>query len=147
IDCRLHVSGMYATVGLMEFGDNQYLNWPELAAWGLDHGLKRLQWLCAAIGALMNDMFSFEKEFIVDGSDFNLIPVGLLNHDKWTLQNAVLGAANIVREYVKEFVQLSTDLETRCEFYLETNPEMVSAVWTNIRALRYSVQATWVWEL
>lgn len=143
IDRRLHISGMYATVALMEFGDNQYLDWHELKQHMLAGGISRLQWLCAAIGAFMNDMFSFEKEFIVDESDFNLIPVIALNEPSLTLDEVVLKAADIVREMVKEFRDLAQLLEANSDVL---SPPCADAVRAHILSLTCSVQATWVWE-
>lgn len=145
IDCRLHVSGMYATVALMEFGDDAYIHWQEAQACGIASDLKRLEWLCAAVGALMNDLFSFEKEFVVEGSDFNLIPVMALNYPENTLLEVVEQASILVREYVKEFVWLTSTLESKCA-QLADHRALVNAVQKHILSLVGSVQATWVWE-
>ncbi len=146
IDCRLNVSGMFATIALMEFGDGEYIEWQEVRAFGFYNELKRLQWLCAAIGALMNDLFSFEKEFIVEGSDFNLIPVMTLNNPHWSLEQVVTHAAELVRCYVIEFRDLAEQIEAVCGEQADAHPALVSAIRKHILSLVGSVQATWVWE-
>ncbi len=146
IDCRLHVSGMYATIALMEFGDNAYINWAEAKACGIGENLERLQWLCAAIGALMNDLFSFEKEFVVEGSDFNLVPTMALTYPEKSLQEIVEQAATLVREYVKEFRDLSISVQHQCLTLSADYAQLVSAIEKNVLSLIGSVQATWVWE-
>jgi hypothetical protein len=146
IDTRLHVSGMYATVALMEFGDDQYLDWPTLMALGLDGAVRRLRWLCAAIGALMNDMFSFEKEFVVENSDFNLISVVYLATPGATLHDAVHAAADIVRGQVQEFSRLYDEVMDVCARASSGFPAEMRALETHLISLRGSVQATWVWE-
>lgn len=145
-DLRLHISGMYLTVALFEYGEDLYLDWDELRRVGLDADVARMQWLCAAIGALMNDMYSFEKEFIVDGADFNLLPIVILNQPNLTLGQGVHKAATIVRDMVKEFRDLDEKLLAVNEILRDTHPGLAQALDAHLRCLRASVQATYVWE-
>ncbi|NUP29484.1 MAG: terpene synthase [Nocardia sp.] len=147
IDLRAQVSGMYPAIALCEFGRDSYLDRDRLAAAGLLDDIRRLRRTTAEIGALMNDMFSFEKECIVDRSDFNLIPVCLLNTPGATLADAVQLAAGLVRERVTEFRLSHAALAARC-----ADPDVLdSAAAVPLRAhlddLRGCVQATWVWQL
>lgn len=146
VDRRLYISGMYITLALMEFGDNQYLPWAKLQDLGLVEDIKDLQWLCAAIGAIMNDIFSFEKEFIVDGSDFNLIPIMYLNNPEWSFHETIMKATNFVRNLVINFRDLEDKLYDILAGYEDSDPAMSLAVKTHMLSLRRSVQATWVWE-
>jgi len=147
IDRRLYVSGMYVTIGLIEFGDNQYLPWELLDNLDLSEPIQRLQWLCSAIGALMNDVFSYEKEFIVEGSDFNLIPIMYLNNPDWSFHKTIIKASHFVRNLVRNFYDLENDLNAELAHYENAHPAMVKAVKTHMLSLRGSVQATWQWEV
>lgn len=147
IDLRAEVSGMYPAIALCEFGRDNYLDRERLAAAGLVDDMRRLRGLTAELGALMNDMFSFEKECIVDRSDFNLIPVCLLNTPGASLADAVHIAAGLIRDRLTEFRRLHDALAARC-----TDPDMVDSgtaapVRTHLDDLEGCVQATWVWQL
>jgi hypothetical protein len=146
IDRRLHVSGMYVTLSLMEFGDNQYLPWDLLGSLNLSDSVRHLQWLCVAIGALMNDIFSYEKEFIVEGSDFNLIPIIYLNNPDWSFHKTIMKATGVVRNLVRNFRDLEDDIYANLTQHEAVHPAMVKAVRTHMLSLRGSVQATWIWE-
>ncbi|MGW5381368.1 terpene synthase family protein [Nocardia sp. NPDC003963] len=147
IDLRAQVSGMYPAIALCEFGRDSYLDRAHPATGELMAELGRLQVLTAEIGALMNDMFSFEKECIVDRSDFNLIPVCLLNSPGATLADAVRIAAELVRDRLTEFRGRHAALVARCAEpdILDSGP--TAAIRTHLDDLEGCVQATWVWQL
>lgn len=146
IDLRGEVSGMYPAIALCEFGRDEYLNWDRLRAASLAADLQRIRIVTAEIGALMNDMFSFEKECIVDESDFNLVSVCLLNRPGATLADAVREAGVIVRDRFIEFRRLHDTLLERCD-----EPSIDTDLATQLRShlldLVGCVQATWVWQL
>lgn len=146
IDCRLDVSGMFLAIAMMEFGDDAYINWEQAASVSLADDLKRHQWLCAAIGALMNDLFSFEKEFIVEGSDFNLLPIIALNNPECSLKELVMMASALVLGYVKEFHNLTYILQEQCTKVMPQYPQLAEAMHKHIQSLVASVHATWVWQ-
>jgi len=146
IESRLHVAGMYVTIEFMELGDDQFIPWAEVAELGLTAQIRRLQWLCAAIGALMNDVFSFEKEFVAEGSDFNLVPVIAMNAAESGLHHALTEAARMVRAYVVEFRDLAAVLEARRKQLATDHPALASALAAHIRSLTGSVHATWAWQ-
>ncbi|MCX0274852.1 terpene synthase family protein [Nocardia zapadnayensis] len=146
IDLRAQVSGMFPAIALCEFGRDSYLDRERLAAAGLADDVRRLQVVTAEIGALMNDMFSFEKECIVDRSDFNLIPVCFLNDPQATLADAVHAAAGVVRDRLTEFRGLHAALMARCaEPGIDSG--LAGPVRTHLADLDGCVQATWVWQL
>lgn len=147
IDLRAQVSGMYPAIALCEFGRDRYLNREQLATAGLTADLHRLRVLTAEIGALMNDMFSFEKECIIDRSDFNLIPVCLLNNPGATLADAVREAGGIVRERFTAFRRLHGALAARCAEPEILDTGLAAQVRTHLTDLSSCVQATWVWQL
>lgn len=147
IDLRAQVSGMYPAIALCEFGRDSYLDREWSAAAGLVDDLRRLRVVTAEIGALMNDMFSFEKECIVDRSDFNLISVCFLNSPGATLADAVRVAAGLIRDRLTEFRGLHAALVARCAEpdILDSGP--TSPIRTHLDDLEGCVQATWVWQL
>ncbi|WP_245401297.1 terpene synthase family protein [Nocardia albiluteola] len=144
IELRARVSGMYPAIGLCEFARDEYLPWERLPA-RLGVGLRRLQLLTVEIGALMNDLFSFEKECIVDGSDFNLVPVCLLNTPGATLIDAVHEAARIVRDRLTEFGVLHARVGDECGGLADRG--VVEAVSAHLEDLVGCVRATWVWQI
>jgi hypothetical protein len=145
IDLRSEVSGMYPAIAMCEFGRDDYVPWGTLRDGGPSAELLRLRRLTAEIGALMNDMFSFEKECIADGADFNLIPVWLLNTPGATLADAVYGSARIVRDRLTEF----HDLRERIlrDYADAADPRTADSVAAHIEDLVGCVQATWAWQI
>ncbi|WP_433207720.1 terpene synthase family protein [Nocardia sp. CA-107356] len=144
IDLRAQVSGMYPAIALCEFGRDEYLPWHRIQAAGLDADLHRLRRLTVEIGALMNDVFSFEKECIHDRADFNLIPLCLLNNPGATLAEAVLDAGRIVRDRLTEFHRVRARIGRYCGEL--TDRSVVEPVSAHVEDLLGCVQATWVWQ-
>ncbi|MEV0710004.1 terpene synthase family protein [Nocardia aurea] len=145
IDLRGDVSGMYPAIALCEFGRDEYLRWDRIRAAGLGEPLARLRRLTADIGALMNDLFSFEKECIRDGADFNLVSVWLLNTPGARLADAVEAAAGIVRDRLLEFVMLRDRIGALCDALPERDVAVM--VGTQVEDMSGCVRATWVWQL
>ncbi|MQY25979.1 hypothetical protein NRB56_15380 [Nocardia sp. RB56] len=145
IDLRARVSGMYPAIALCEYGRDTYLPWDRIRAAGIETDLRRLQRLTADIGALMNDMFSFEKECIVDGADFNLIPIWLLNNAGADLGDAVRAAGDIVRDRFTLFRRIWQPLYDRCAE--SDDPATTDPVADHLLDLRCCVQASWVWQI
>lgn len=146
IDLRNHVSGMYPAIAMCEFGRNDYLRWDQIKAAGFAKELHQMRELTAEIGALMNDIFSFEKECIVDEADFNLVAACYLNNPGWSLERAIVHAGEIVRDMITEFRELDDYIRRRCESLKATQPTLVKTVLTHLEDLIGSVQATWVWQ-
>lgn len=145
IDLRAQVSGMYPAIALCEFGRDKYLPWSRIQAVGLDIDLRKLRRATVEIGALMNDLFSFEKECIQDRADFNLIPVCLLNTPSATLADAVHDAARLVRNRLTEFREIRARIEVRCGEVADKS--IAEAVSAHVEDLLGCVQATWVWQI
>ncbi|MFI6365624.1 terpene synthase family protein [Nocardia sp. NPDC050630] len=144
IDLRAQVSGMYPAIALCEFGRDEYLPWDRIRAVGLDADLRQLRRSTVEIGALMNDMFSFEKECIHDRADFNLIPVFLLNTAGADLADAVHDAARLVRDRLGEFRGIQARIVSRCAEI--TDSSVAEPVSAHVEDLLACVQATWVWQ-
>ncbi|WP_324198719.1 terpene synthase family protein [Nocardia amamiensis] len=153
IDLRARVSGMYPAIALCEFGRDDYLPWDRIRRAGLGTDLCRLRVLTVEIGALMNDVFSFEKECIVDLADFNLIPAVLLNQrgssfgHASSLQDAVHAAGEIVRARLAEFRQVGAATAERCDLLGADEAALAATVSTHIADLVACVQATWAWQI
>ncbi|MGW4843075.1 terpene synthase family protein [Nocardia brasiliensis] len=143
IDIRGQVSGMRPAVALYEYARNEYLSWDRISAAELGTPLTHLRELTVQVGALMNDIFSFEKECIDDRSDFNLIPVCMLNHPGWTLAEAIFNAAELVRDRFNDLRRTHTLLIEECD----RQPGVVArAVRTHADDLVDGAKATWVWQ-
>ncbi|WP_330229457.1 terpene synthase family protein [Nocardia sp. NBC_00508] len=147
IDLRAQVSGMYPAIALCEFGRDDYLPWGRIRRAGLAGDLRRLRRLTVEIGALMNDVFSFEKECIVDLADFNLISAVLLNNPGWSLEDAVHGAGEIVRARLTEFRQVGAVTAEQCDRVGASDAALAATVSTHIADLVACVQATWAWQI
>ncbi|WP_110040711.1 terpene synthase family protein [Nocardia neocaledoniensis] len=143
---RAFVSGMYPAIALCEFGSDDFIDWDALRGLHLGSLLTRARDLTVEIGALMNDIFSFEKECITDRADFNLIPVAMLNHPGWDLVEALRYSANAVRERLVEFRRLQQILTNSPACMAGIPPALSKGIATHLRDLRGCVQATWVWQ-
>ena len=144
IELRNQISGMFPAIALCDFARGVVLPWDRIRAAGLEEDVRVLIRLTAEIGALMNDVFSFEKECIVDRSDFNLVPILLLNTPGFTLTDAVTGAAAVVRDRLDRFRTLRTQVLQRCATSADT--ELIDDVAAYLEDLDQCVQASWVWQ-
>jgi hypothetical protein len=144
-DVRAQVSGMYPAIALCEFGRDDYVPWDRVHAAGLDTGLQQLRLLTVEIGALMNDVFSFEKECITDLADFNLIPICLLNTPRMTLADAVPRAAELVRDRFTRFRGIQAQVAAACTCLADA--DLAETVSAHVEDLVGCVQATWVWQI
>jgi Terpene synthase family 2, C-terminal metal binding len=147
IDSRCHISGMHHAIQLMEFANGQFLDWSRLTAAGLTNPLQRLRWLVASIGGLMNDLFSFENEFIDNGSDSNLVTVIVLNEPALSLSEAIVRAATIVRNFIIEFLTLAGEVRSRGMGLPDTGPTLAITLESHLHSLEQCVQASWVWQV
>lgn len=141
VEMRNHVSGMYPAVLMMEFAEDNYLPRAELQAANLQADITRLEYLCAALGGLVNDFFSFEKEVIEARSDFNLIPVMMMN-DKLSLEDAIHAAAAYTNQLCDEYYTLAQSVRERASAYA-----WGERVLRHIAAMDASNQAVWVWQM
>src|SRR5258708_40231758 len=96
---------MTHTVSLIEYSQDNYLDWPLLEIAGLADDIRELGMTVSLIGALMNDVFSFEKEVIDNRSDSNLLAIIVLNNFRMELKEALSVATTIVRNLLAEYAQ------------------------------------------
>ncbi|SEN24648.1 hypothetical protein SAMN04488505_10967 [Chitinophaga rupis] len=139
IDSRCHLSGMHHVVKFIEYSEGLFLDWDWLAERGIHKQLERLHDITAAIGGLMNDLFSFEKEVIRNGADSNLVMVILCNQPALTLEEGIRQAAGIVRNQLIEFLALMDYVKTA----VQQEPLMLS----HLQGLERCVQASWIWQV
>ncbi|TWF33919.1 hypothetical protein FHW36_111110 [Chitinophaga polysaccharea] len=147
IDMRGHISGMHHTIQLIEYSDGQFLDWEWMDNVNISSDMQRLQYVTAAIGCLMNDLFSFEKEVIDNSSDSNLLMIMALNDTNLTLEEVILKSAGIVQQLLLEFTVLVNRVRTRSYQRLPADTEMVDKLDAHIGGLERCVQASWMWQV
>lgn len=147
IEMRGHISGMHHTIQLIEYSDGQFLDWEWMEAAGIKSDMQRLQYVTAAIGCLMNDLFSFEKEVIDNASDSNLLMILALNNPGLPLEEVIVQSAGIVQAFLLEFALLVTRVRNRSYQQLPAAAEMVDKLDAHIGGLERCVQASWMWQV
>ncbi|MEO1287746.1 MAG: terpene synthase family protein [Chloroflexota bacterium] len=141
VEMRNHVSGMYPAILMMEFANDSYLPRSVLNNMGLLNDIERLEYLCAAIGGLVNDFFSFEKEVLDAQSDFNIIPI-MMRHEQLSLEESIYIAANYTNSLYCEYKQLAMDIRKKVQLY-----KWGSTVTKYLDAMNDCNQAVWVWQI
>ena len=139
IDSRCHMAGMHHVISLIEYSEGLFLDWEWLAGIGIDKQLQRLHYVTAAIGGLMNDLFSFEKEVIANRADSNLVMIILYNKPELTLTDAIERAAILVRSLLIEFMGM---LE-----YIKGEVPHSATMTAHFQGLERCVQASWIWQV
>ncbi|GAA0546279.1 terpene synthase family protein [Chitinophaga japonensis] len=147
IDSRCHLSGMHHVISLVEYSEGLFLDWEWLKETGIDKQLQRLHYTTAAIGGLMNDLFSFEKEVIDNQADSNLVMIILHNKPRLSLEGAIRNAAAIVRSQLIEFVGLLDYIKGEVQQYTAVYPEKAAVMEAHFRGLERCVQASWIWQV
>lgn len=147
IDSRCHLSGMHHVVKFIEYSEGRFLDWEWLAANGIGEQLERLHFITAAIGGLMNDLFSFEKEVIRNNADSNLVMVILCNQPGLTLEQGIRRAADIVRNQLIAFLSLMDYVRTAVQQAAKEAPEQAVIMQSHLQGLERCVQASWIWQV
>ncbi|MEU6708153.1 terpene synthase family protein [Streptomyces wuyuanensis] len=137
VEERLHISGMLHAIALAEYAQDCYLP-PENPAPPSTH-LLQLTRSCAALGAIANDLFSFEKEFIDEEADHNIIAVILLNRPDLSLAGAIDESAGLLRKYLHAYFTAARNLTT-------SSPATAEEAARYVAATKSIVQATWKWQ-
>lgn len=146
IDNRCHYAGMYHIVLWVEYNNACFLDWDLLGDLGLASPFRRLHWLATAFGALSNDLFSFEKEVIDQGSDCNLVTVLLLNDPDLSLKDGIAASCKIVRNMVLEISGLLRSIRERISFLERSDPGLSSLLAGHIEGVCRCIQASWLWQ-
>ena len=128
-------SGMYPHIDMIEFADDFAL--PEVVV--THPTLLRLRRNCNRIAGLMNDVFSYYKEIVVERSRFNL--VNLIQQNTGVgLKEAVEEAINIVNAYIVEFQELERQVP-----YWDAATQF--AVEKYIEGMRSQISGSWHWQI
>jgi hypothetical protein len=143
IDLRSDISGMPHTVSMIEYSQGSYLDWPAMERSGFAYELRELGTTVSLIGALMNDLFSFEKEVIDNGSDSNLLAIIVLNNFRMELREAISVGTTIVRNLLGEYARLVAIIEGK----LRRLPEGRDGLLRYMEGIRKCVQTCWIWQV
>jgi hypothetical protein len=146
MDYRCHLGGVHHILQWIEFSDGQFLDWEKLGRYGLADPLRRLHWVTAAFAGLSNDLFSFEKEVIDNGSDSNLVMVIALNEEGVPLQDAIGQAAGIVKALLMEVLSLLDLLEAGIDGLILPDPQLATQLRSHRAGIVRCVQAIWLWH-
>src|SRR5207302_11330756 len=119
----------YTQLDLIEFADNSTL--PEIVL--ADPTLQLLRRNGNRIACLMNDVFSYYKEIVVEGSQFNLVKL-IQENAGIGLKEAVEDAVNIVNAHTVEFLEYEKQVQ-----YSDTTTEL--AVKKYIEGIKKQISA------
>lgn len=143
LERRNDISGMFVTTWYMEFATGEYLRRSELPTDVLQK-CERLEYLCALIGGVANDFYSFEKEVITHQDEFNLIPVMMMNDDTLRFQQAIAESMSFMNQVCDEFEVVSAALTAQLD-QLPTDQRVT--VETYLRQAKFVALASWYWEV
>ncbi|HEY4111440.1 terpene synthase family protein [Puia sp.] len=145
IGIRADISGMPHTVSMIEYSQGNYLDWPMLEATGLAGEMRALAWTVSLIGALMNDVFSFEKEVIDNRSDSNLVAIIVLNNFRMELREAMSVAVTIVRNLLAEYAQTAGVIREKIGRLADVRQREVLSWY--MEGVCKCVQTCWLWQV
>jgi hypothetical protein len=146
MDYRCHLGGVHHILLFIEFSDGAFLDWEKLRGYGLAQPLKRLHWVTAAFAGLSNDLFSFEKEVIDNGSDSNLVMIIALNEEGYSLSDCIQRAAGIVKALLLELLSLLELFDGEAEKLMATNRPLALQLRAHREGIVRCVQAIWLWH-
>lgn len=128
-------SGMYPHIDIIEFADEFAL--PEAV---VTHPiLLRLRQDCNRIAGLMNDVFSYYKEIVIEGIRFNLVNL-IQENTRAGLKEAVEEAINIVNTYTVDFLEYEKQVP-----YWDTETQI--AVKKYIEGMKSQISGSWYWQI
>lgn len=108
---RLRDTGGLHTCQLIEFTKDAFLS----AEARDDEQIKHLTWLAIAMASLVNDIFSYHKDVVLEGSDFNLVKI-LMDIQGLSFEEAVDQSVQLVNSYANQFAEVRMQL---CEQGME----------------------------
>lgn len=146
-DLRCHMAGMHHVISLIDYSIGEFLDKEWLNRVGVASKFERLQYVTAAIGGLMNDLFSFEKEIIDNGADSNLIAVLAMNNPGYSLSKILKEAGNVVQALLREFMSLLAEIDSICMAALKENILEAQQLRKHLDGLERCVQASWIWQV
>jgi hypothetical protein len=128
--------GIWTTMYSIEFAADCYL---PIEIHEHPH-IRRMGLLCGRVATLSNDLFSYEKEVIQMGSEFNLIVV-LMQTESLTFEQAVHSAIQSMNNDIHEFIEACASVP---DFGDE---DLNCAVQIYIQGLYALMGATWHWQM
>ena len=146
IENRCHYAAVHHLVMWIEYSDSTFLDWDKLMRTNFYQQLQRLHWVVAAFPALANDLFSFENEVIDNDCDSNLVSVIVLNNPHMSLREAIDEAAAIVRNIVREIMDLLPKIEGEAHQLRNSYPDLASMLTIHLNGITRFVQASWLWQ-
>ncbi|MEM9953204.1 MAG: terpene synthase family protein [Chloroflexota bacterium] len=136
IAVRDHDSGMVPTVDLIEFASNIYLPDEVLAHSVLQEAMLE----CTRVAGLMNDIFSYHRECVVMGSDFNLVAVSQ-HAFGLSFERALDYSIGVINENLESFLAKEANLPS-------FDDESIDAlVHDYYHGLKDQIIAAWHWQL
>jgi Terpene synthase family 2, C-terminal metal binding len=146
INRRCYISGMPHSVALIEYSHDVFLDWEGLNKAGIGEDLIKANWTVSLIGALTNDLFSFEKEVIDQESDSNLVVLILLNNFRMRLEEAIRVAAMIIRDLLADYQKCVTQIDRKIRVSTEVSAETKNDLGIYMAGLKAILQACWMWQ-
>lgn len=143
IDMRCYISGMPHTVSLIEYANGVYLNWDVLKASGVAEDIQKINWTVSLVGALTNDLFSFEKEVIDHKTDSNLVVLIALNNFRMGLKESIQIAGSIIRNLLSDYQVLLERIRKNAS---ELSAGDMADLDVYLTGLKYVLQACWMWQ-
>jgi hypothetical protein len=146
IDRRSAISGMPHTITLIEYATDNYLNWAALQDAGLKAEVEKINQTVALVGALTNDLFSFEKEVIDHQTDSNLVMVVLLNNFRMKLAEAIQLSGTIIRDLLADYTRLEQFIRKKAVEMPGLSSDGRLILTTYLDGLKSVLQACWTWQ-
>ena len=147
MDNRCHYAAVHHLVLWVEFSTGNFLDWGLIMRTNFSQKLQRLHWVTAAFPALANDLFSFESEVIDNECDSNLVMIVVLNNPTLELKGAIERASEIVRNLVREIMELLNYIEQEIVQLKTIDPDLANTLTTHLESLVQFIQASWLWQV
>ncbi len=151
-DSRYLSSGTWVTVRMIELTQQSYIDRQLLQKLDVHDGtplhttLVELEELSVAIGSGLNDLFSFEKEFLDAGSDYNVVSVIYQNNHDLTLIDAFGKAADLINNLWKAFTYGVGEFTESIQTDERLDDEQKQQLLNYTDGLTDLVKAAWVWQ-
>lgn len=105
LDIRERDTGGLHTCQLIELTKDAFLP-PEVRA---NDVVDQLTWLAIRMASFVNDIFSYHKDVVLEGSEFNLVKI-YMDLEGLSFEQAVTQSVQLVNSYANTFVDLRADL-------------------------------------
>ncbi len=136
VQIREHDSGMVPTIDLIEFANDFYL--PDFVH---QHPvILQAERATTSAAALMNDIFSYHREVVLQKSDFNLVAV-MSRAYKSNFEEALDASIRFINQKIEDFLALEAKLPQYGDDVLDAN------ICAYYYGLRDQINAAWHWQL